>query len=95
MLPRPGLPTFLHTCEALPCCRFVVEKTVEENVHRLCQRRAAAMDLSAASGAPGAADPGTDAGCCPVLPACGAACVTATVSARLAGCRLAACYDCA
>lgn len=31
--------------------RFVVERTIEENVHRLCQQRAAAMDLSAASGA--------------------------------------------
>lgn len=29
--------------------RFVVERTIEENVHRLCQQRAAAMDLSAAS----------------------------------------------
>ena len=27
-----------------------MEKTIEENVHRLCQQRAAAMDLSAASG---------------------------------------------
>lgn len=30
--------------------RFVVQHTIEENVHRLCQQRAAAMDLSAASG---------------------------------------------
>ncbi|KAL4857890.1 E3 ubiquitin-protein ligase [Chlorella vulgaris] len=29
--------------------RFVVQHTIEENVHRLCQQRAAAMDLSAAS----------------------------------------------
>jgi hypothetical protein len=28
--------------------RFVVEASVEENVHRLCQQRASAMDLSAA-----------------------------------------------
>ena len=28
--------------------RFVVEASVEENVHRLCAARAAAMDLSAA-----------------------------------------------
>lgn len=27
-----------------------MERTIEENVHRLCQQRAAAMDLSAASG---------------------------------------------
>lgn len=30
---------------------FVVERTIEENVHALSQQRAAAMDLSAASGA--------------------------------------------
>eukprot|EP00887_Chlorella_sp_A99_P002685 scaffold6.g2685.t1 len=29
--------------------RFVIEETIEENVHKLCQARAAAMDLSAAS----------------------------------------------
>ncbi len=28
--------------------RFVVESSVEENVHQLCSSRAAAMDLSAA-----------------------------------------------
>ena len=30
--------------------RFVVSATVEENVHRLCQSRAQAMDLSIAGG---------------------------------------------
>ena len=34
---------------ASPTPSFVVERTIEENVHRLCQQRAAAMDLSAAS----------------------------------------------
>jgi hypothetical protein len=29
--------------------RFVVEASVEENVHRLCSERAAAMDLAAAA----------------------------------------------
>ncbi len=33
--------------------RFVVEATVEENVHRLSGQKAAAMDLSAAVGARG------------------------------------------
>ena len=40
MLLRQTRETMVH--------RFVVEASVEENVHRLCAARAAAMDLSAA-----------------------------------------------
>ena len=39
---------------AMPCGRrFVIESTVEENVQRLSSQRAAAMDLSAATGTRG------------------------------------------
>jgi hypothetical protein len=41
-------------CAACPC-RFVVGHSVEENVHQLCQQRAAAMDLHAAAVAKGRA----------------------------------------
>lgn len=50
--PMPCLPSAAagRMFARLRARRFVVERTIEENVHRLCQQRAAAMDLSAASG---------------------------------------------
>ena len=40
---------------SLHCPRFVTLHTVEDNVHTLCQQRAAAMDLHAAAVAKGRA----------------------------------------
>lgn len=61
LVPASASPASTPTACLPP--RFVIERTIEENVHRLSQQRAAAMDLSAASG--GEQGAGSTGGACP------------------------------
>jgi hypothetical protein len=53
--PTHARPEELRRPAAGPACRFVTLHTTEDNVHQLCQQRAAAMDLHAAAVAKGRA----------------------------------------